>query len=911
MDDTRKKIVIFLHNPFSYNNGGTVVQYYLAQLLEDAGRDVKICNIHDNNAQTNLFNKFIDKNDITDLDNTIVIYCEGVEGNPLNAKYVIRWMLSKLGQNVPHKYYYTWDPQELVYFFNSEISIIDNNISVKYLTLLYTNPQIQNFNYERKGICFTIRKLLHIHKKVKKIHPPNAFEITRNHNQEDYITIFNKYKLFIAYDSLSFLSIIAAMCGCISVVYPIEGLSKREYFKMTSLHEYMVEKNINEIYGIAYGIEQSELDYSRSTLHLVKEQLNDIQNWMINRYIKNILSDIDKWNENKNILLIYKEIMLKDEFDVDFYREIYNDLNHLTNDELKIHYNNHGKNEGRFVHKKELMEYDGVDLFDVNIYRRVNDDLKMLTDSQIIFHYISHGKREGRISNKKQLLDYLEVSDFDFDFYRIVNSIPYNNISEIPSLQILIYLSDTQIMEHCKKYGKMEIIIAGETDFYERYPDFDINFYRKFNIELREMTDYELFKHYHMYGYFANEIYFEYDFILNDDYTTPNVSDKIKDLIYNHYYLRQIDTYEKLMEHYKIFYKKYFIFNKESFYKYYDDFDYNYYKNLYFNNDDTNHDINETKILLYYHLEGKYRNHKINNKTKLILYIPPFDIKCGGIVVLHYFAKLINNNYFDSYHAKLFMHNNIKYKNPFCNDFANINEIDDNAVVIYPEIISGNPLNAKNVVRWILLELGIEMPLNHYKTWNPTDLIYHWESIEKQLTCPFFNDVFTNKKLENRNNTCYIIKKARLIHKNIVYTHPENSICIDELSLQEINCIFNSCKYFYCYDSNSYYIIYAAICGCIPIIHTVEGVSEDDYFKSKITYFNNTIHNKGLVYGNNVTKIKYILEYKLNENNEEYYKCAFKMHQEKTFFYFLNDIKSLLTNDENQQLPYAKSIFEF
>ena len=44
---------------------------------------------------------------------------------------------------------------------------------------------------------------------------------------------------------------------------------------------------------------------------------------------------------------------------------------------------------------------------------------------------------------------------------------------------------------------------------------------------------------------------------------------------------------------------------------------------------------------------------------------------------------------------------------------------------------------------------------------------------------------------------------------------------------------------------------------------------------------------------------------------EEYYKNAFQSHQEQTFSYFLNDIKSLLNNGEINQLPYAKYIFEF
>ena len=58
--------------------------------------------------------------------------------------------------------------------------------------------------------------------------------------------------------------------------------------------------------------------------------------------------------------------------------------------------------------------------------------------------------------------------------------------------------------------------------------------------------------------------------------------------------------------------------------------------------------------------------------------------------------------------------------------------------------------------------------------------------------------------------------------------------------------------------------------------------------------FNNKIYNKGIVYGNNVDKINYILENKLNENNEEYYKNFFNMFSENTIPKFLEDIKNII-----------------
>ena len=842
IDDVKldKNILIYPHMAFSINDGGTTVQYYLAYTLSKLGINTQIYNVHDNNSLNSVFNNFVSDINSIDFDNTIVIYCEGIIGNPLNAKYVVRWMLSKLGQNVPYDFYNTWNPNELVYFFNNEIDMIHKNIDFKLLSLFYIHPEIKNNNCERKGLCYTIRKK-HCFKNNIDIDFENdkmnnnkhlqPFEINRWHTQSDYINIFNKMEYFISYDPLTFLNIIATLCGCVSIVYPVENVSKIDYFKMTPFYQYMVEKNCFEIYGLAYGTINEEIAYAKNTLHLASQQMTDVQNWLIEKYVKQFIIDINNWDKNKNILSYYKKSMREtiQLFDVDFYKNSHDDLKHMTNSDAKKHYENYGKHEDRQI--RNICFYELYPDFDVDFYKYIHNDLNHMSNIEAIQHYIIYGENEERLTSE----------------------------------------------EH----------------FYKLYPDFDVDFYKSFNEEFKDMSYFRLLSHYNYSCSISNKKYLEYDYIVNHDYSLPFQNDRIKDLIHNNVHIRGINNYEKLIEHLKQFEKKYYIYNKDSFYTYYYDFDYEYYKNKYFKNDTT---ISENEILLYYHLKGKYEKHTINNKINLIIYAPPLQELCGGIIVLHYFCKLINQKYNDKFCAKLFMHNNLKYKNPFCNHFARLDEINDNCIVIYPEIISGNPVNAKNVVRWILLELGIEMPLDHYKNWSESDIIYHWEPINsniKQLCCPFYNNIFTNKNLK-RDKTCYLIKKGRLIYENINYIHPPNSICIDDLTLKEKADIFNECTFFYSYDPNTAYILFSAACGCIPIIYPVEGVSEEDYFKEKMFNFDGNIYNKGIVYGNNIEKINYILENKLNENNEVYYKNLFRMIEEKTFSPFLEDINNLI-----------------
>ena len=301
-----KNIIIYTHmSEFTFNDGGTIVEYLLAATFHKLGQNVRIYPGYGIKKPNPIFMDYYD-NDFPIDDNAVVIYCEGTLGNPLNAKHVVRWMLSKLGQNVPYSHLNTWGKDELVYYFNSEEKIAKNPEKVgniyKLLNVIYVNPLAVNHNLPtREGTCYTIRKLFETHGKNKQfVHPPNSFEITRAHTQEDYITIFNKYEYFISYDSITFLFVIAALCGCVSIVVKVDGLSKEDWLNTTSAAEYLKESGENTLYGIAYGAD--DLENAKSTLHLVKEQWNKIVNYSVNKCVLPFINEINNWDSNVNTL---------------------------------------------------------------------------------------------------------------------------------------------------------------------------------------------------------------------------------------------------------------------------------------------------------------------------------------------------------------------------------------------------------------------------------------------------------------------------------------------------------------------------------------------------------------------------------------------------------------------------------
>jgi hypothetical protein len=292
LEDKKKDIIIQPHLEFNLSDGGTTVQYYLAQLLDKFGFRVRIYNNFEY-IKNKLFNNYFN-NDIN-IKDSIVIYSEAIIGNPLNGKNVIRWVLSELGKNVPYSNYLSWDNKDIIYYFNNS-----DKKEIKYLSPIYLNPLIKNYNEERNGYCFTYRKFLNktYHFKIINIHPENAFELKREHTQDDCISIFNKYQFFISYDPMTFLSIISILCGCISIIYPIKNLNKQEWLKTTSIYSYLNYKNIDNLYGVAYGLE--DIEYAKNTIHLVKEQWADIIKYNIDATFIPFTKELDDFLLLKN-----------------------------------------------------------------------------------------------------------------------------------------------------------------------------------------------------------------------------------------------------------------------------------------------------------------------------------------------------------------------------------------------------------------------------------------------------------------------------------------------------------------------------------------------------------------------------------------------------------------------------------
>lgn len=151
----------------------------------------------------------------------------------------------------------------------------------------------------------------------------------------------------------------------------------------------------------------------------------------------------------------------------------------------------------------------------------------------------------------------------------------------------------------------------------------------------------------------------------------------------------------------------------------------------------------------------------------------------------------------------------------------NLGEIySDDLVVIYPEIVAGNPFNCKHVVRWILYHT---FHRDEENTWQDTDEYFYLldyyntkRECEKKILAAynFRLDEFNDLGYE-REGYCHLIKKNNV---ETSFVEKYGSQHIPETNFPALAEMFNKKKYFLTYDDSTYFLNIAALCGCIPVV---------------------------------------------------------------------------------------------
>ena len=244
---------------------------------------------------------------------------------------------------------------------------------------------------------------------------------------------------------------------------------------------------------------------------------------------------------------------------------------------------------------------------------------------------------------------------------------------------------------------------------------------------------------------------------------------------------------------------------------------------------------------------------------KIAIFCTEYHDNSGGIIVMHYLCHLLRGLGVDAYMFPRFgnflinfaLNNDKRYLDYLGDNFAKSLEIfgqkkyktnpgfdtpvifetppggfNDDWVVIYPENTLGNPLSAKNIVRWLLAP-----PLQHQSVFSVNKneyLVLHGSDVgatqihdvytsERYLNIEYLMIDIYNKKntLSNRSGTAYCLRKGK--GRKIVHDL-NNSICIDGLSHTETAAIFNKIETFISYDVATFYSQYAVMCGADSVV---------------------------------------------------------------------------------------------
>lgn len=242
-------------------------------------------------------------------------------------------------------------------------------------------------------------------------------------------------------------------------------------------------------------------------------------------------------------------------------------------------------------------------------------------------------------------------------------------------------------------------------------------------------------------------------------------------------------------------------------------------------------------------------------RKKFLISIDNFDPTSGGIVAMHKLCNDIIDLGREAYVTARASHN--KLKTPFIGS----REMKTNEwVVVYPEIVHGNPYSFKHVVRWVLNTPGVcgGVGSGFYDRKLPTDLVFKYSPffkydgiIDGHLRCTFIDyDTFNNKNVDRDIESMFFTKKGGMSKKY----HPDGSLDFAryqfnwELAAQ----MLNRCKYFYCYDNECFWVTLAALCGCIPIVIPNTTLSFDDWS----TFF--PFNKYGISFG--IENIKYAVD---------------------------------------------------
>lgn len=188
---------------------------------------------------------------------TIVIYPEIYRGNMLHAAKVVRWLL-----------YYNRYPNDADWYAKDDLFVAyrmqfnDKRLNPRCVLLhvfSFDTELYKRTNYgERKGNCYIVRK------GISRADLPQHFDgpVIDGYSEKEKVDILNQCARCYSYDTQTFYTSIAAICGCLPIVVTEAGKTRKDYLTSNE-----------QVLGVAYGDSQEEIEFALATQNNVLEHI--------------------------------------------------------------------------------------------------------------------------------------------------------------------------------------------------------------------------------------------------------------------------------------------------------------------------------------------------------------------------------------------------------------------------------------------------------------------------------------------------------------------------------------------------------------------------------------------------------------------------------------------------------------
>jgi len=266
---------------------------------------------------------------------------------------------------------------------------------------------------------------------------------------------------------------------------------------------------------------------------------------------------------------------------------------------------------------------------------------------------------------------------------------------------------------------------------------------------------------------------------------------------------------------------------------------------------------------------------------KFLIYSFNYDWKSGGNQVLHELGKILSQDYT----TYVFGTTTVFESKAICVNIDKAKEIaiQDDVITIYPEVITGNPFNAKNVVRYVLYYPGWHAGDKQYSN-NELIITYNNEYVKDTKYDNAFVLTVLNPKLnimrnhnKKRNKIGLLVRKCKdfdykmnllnqyknLLKLPVISIDDEINKCTD---LRNLSKIYNTISLFISFDPHSYYSTMAALCGCTSVVIPSKEISSEEFYN---------VQKYGVAYGFENIDFAKFTHRKMIENLKEMEKDTF------------------------------------